>query len=78
MVIESLTPDVGGAGLVARGLLSFGGASEGCGGGVASWRSSRRTYDPTKTSTVVLLLFLSLSSPTFAHLDDIVRSFRPP
>ena len=77
MVIESLTPDVGGVGLVARGLLSFGGASEGCGGGVASWRSSRRTYEPAKISAAVHYLNLNSSSPTFAHLDYILRSFWP-
>ena len=39
---ESLTPDVGGAGTVASGLGFMTGASEGCGGGVAKCRSSRR------------------------------------
>ena len=40
---ESLTPLVGGAALVDNGFGFVTGASEGCGGGVASCRSSRRT-----------------------------------
>lgn len=39
-------PAVGGSLVVARGLLLGGGMSDGCGGGVASWTSSRRTYVP--------------------------------
>jgi hypothetical protein len=40
---ESLVPAVGGEMVVARGFGLWTGASEGCGGGVARWRSSRRT-----------------------------------
>ncbi len=39
---ESLTPAVGGAGVVARGFGLVMGVSEGCGKGVARWISSRR------------------------------------
>ena len=39
---ESLTPEVGGCGTVARGFGFTIGASEGCGGGVANKRSSLR------------------------------------
>ena len=46
MFIESLTPTVGGPIVVARGLGFTGGASEGCGGGVARCNSSRSTYMP--------------------------------
>jgi len=42
----SLTPAVGGNGFVARGFGFCAGASDGCGGGVASCRSSRRIYVP--------------------------------
>lgn len=37
---DSLTPDVGGLGLVASGFGFMIGASEGCGGGVARCKSS--------------------------------------
>jgi hypothetical protein len=37
---ETLTPDVGGVGTVARGFGFIIGASDGCGGGVARCRSS--------------------------------------
>lgn len=43
---DSLTPDVGGVGTVAKGLGFTIGASEGCGGGVARRRSSLRVYVP--------------------------------
>ena len=35
MTMDSLMPEMGGAGVVARGLRFGGGASDGCGGGVA-------------------------------------------
>ena len=43
---DNFTPQVGGAGTVVRGFGLTMGASEGCGGGVASKRSSWRTYVP--------------------------------
>lgn len=43
---ESLTPAVGGAGVVARGFALVVGASEGWAGGVARCSSSRRVYVP--------------------------------
>lgn len=41
--IDSFVPAVGGDIVVASGFGLCTGASEGCGGGVARWRSSRRT-----------------------------------
>lgn len=49
---DSLTPDVGGVGPVARGLGFKTGASDGCGGGVARCRSSLRWYVPIRTRSV--------------------------
>lgn len=46
MTSETFTPAVGGAGVVARGFGLMVGASEGCGGGDARCRSSRRVYVP--------------------------------
>jgi hypothetical protein len=46
---ESLVPAEGGAIEVARGLGFAMGASDGCGGGVARKRSSRRMYVPKTT-----------------------------
>ena len=46
MTSESLTPAVGGAGVVARGFGLLVGASEGCAGGPARCRSSRSVYVP--------------------------------
>jgi hypothetical protein len=43
---DSFVPALGGAMVVASGLGLCMGASEGCGGGVARWRSSRSTYVP--------------------------------
>ena len=43
---DTLTPDVGGFGTVARGFGLTIGASDGCGGGVARRRSSFRMYVP--------------------------------
>lgn len=40
---ESFVPVVGGDTVVARGFGLWMGASDGCGGGVARWRSSRNT-----------------------------------
>ena len=40
---ESLVPEVSGCGVVARGFGLMTGASEGCGGGVASSKSSFNT-----------------------------------
>lgn len=40
---ESLVPALGGEMVVASGFGLCTGASEGCGGGVARWRSSRST-----------------------------------
>lgn len=51
MVRESFVPAVGGPIVVASGLLFGTGASEGCGGGVARCRSSRRTYVPSPTTS---------------------------
>lgn len=42
VVSESLVPTVGGPIVVTRGLLLGVGLSEGCGGGVARYSSSRR------------------------------------
>jgi hypothetical protein len=39
---DNLTPEYGGAGVVAKGFGFATGASDGCGGGVARRRSSRR------------------------------------
>lgn len=47
---ESFVPAVAGWGVVAKGFGLITGASDGCGGGVARWRSSFRTYVPTGVS----------------------------
>ena len=46
MESESLTPAVGGPGVVASGFGLTTGASDGCGGGVARCMSSRKMYVP--------------------------------
>ena len=46
LIKDSLVPAVAGWGLVAKGFGFTTGASEGCGGGVARWRSSLSTYRP--------------------------------
>jgi len=43
LMMDSLVPMVAGCGFVASGFGLTTGASEGCGGGVARWRSSLRT-----------------------------------
>lgn len=43
---DNLTPQVGGEGTVAKGFGLMIGASDGCGGGVARWRSSLSVYVP--------------------------------
>lgn len=48
---DSLVPWVGGAIVVASGLLFGTGLSEGCGGGVARRSSSRWTYVPSPTTS---------------------------
>lgn len=61
---ETLVPAVAAAGVVARGFGLIIGVSEGCGGGVARWRSSLRTYTPAAVShadTRVLRDFLTFS-----------------
>jgi hypothetical protein len=44
--MDSRLPMVAGWGFVASGFGLTTGASDGCGGGVARWRSSFRTYRP--------------------------------
>lgn len=46
MESESLTPAVGGVGVVARAFGLAVGVSDGCGGGFARRKSSRSTYIP--------------------------------
>lgn len=43
---DNLVPAVGGDGVVASGLVLTTGTSEGCGGGVAKYISSRKVYVP--------------------------------
>lgn len=67
-------PAVAGCGFVARGFGFTIGASEGCGGGVARFKSSLRTYVPARKHPVSLAQAITPCTTYLRQRETAIRS----
>ena len=73
LIKDTFTPDVGGAGTVARGLGLMIGASDGWGGGVARCKSSLRWYVPIVQRGVSKLILQHFNTWVFVSATHLRR-----